>query len=85
MHKAVPAKWVNRVLPVIVVPFADFWKDAELLCREVKPKILIVDGALGLAANASDWDDVMRFRPSGSPLSRSTRRAGLSGRPRTGG
>lgn len=67
VHKAVPAKWVNRV-PVIVVPFADFWKDAELLCREVKPKILIVDGALGLAANASDWDDVMPFALSGIPV-----------------
>lgn len=67
VHKAVPAKWVNRV-PVIVVPFADFWKDAELLCREVKPKILIVDGALGLAANAFDWDDVMPFALSGIPV-----------------
>lgn len=67
VHKAVPAKWVSRS-PVIVVPFADFWKDAELLCREVKPKILIVDGALGLAANASDWDDVMPFALSGIPV-----------------
>lgn len=67
VHKAVPAKWVNRV-PVIVVPFADFRKDAELLCREVKPKILIVDGTLVLAANASDWDDVMPFALSGIPV-----------------
>lgn len=67
VHKAVPAKWVDHA-PVIVVPFPDFRKDAELLCREVKPKLLIVDGALGLAGNGSDWDDVVLFALSGIPV-----------------